>query len=294
MDLGLKGRKAIVTGGTRGIGRAIAETLAAEGVDVAICARNQDQVDEAVAALSKLGVKATGGVADIADGAGLKKWIADTAKAMGGLDILVANASALANGNDEKSWRACFEIDVLGAVNAFEAALPFLTEAAKKSGDASATFISSISAAENDNANAYGAQKAAQIHLAKGLAREHAPAHVRINTVSPGTVYFKGGVWNMIEDHMPDMFKQAMSRNPTGRMATPQDIANATVFLASPASSLHHGHQPRGRRRDLPAREFLEIPPSPRGGSNDRRSFGARAGRSGEGLSIRPAPSNAA
>ena len=241
MDLGLKGRKAIVTGGTRGIGCAIAETLAAEGVDVAICARNQDQVDEAVAALSKLGVKATGGVADIADGAGLKKWIADTAKAMGGLDILVANASALANGNDEKSWRACFEIDVLGAVNAFEAALPFLTEAAKKSGDASATFISSISAAENDNANAYGAQKAAQIHLAKGLAREHAPAHVRINTVSPGTVYFKGGVWNMIEDHMPDMFKQAMSRNPTGRMATPQDIANATVFLASPASSFTTG-----------------------------------------------------
>ena len=241
MDLGLKGKKAIVTGGTRGIGRAIAETLAAEGVDVAICARNQDQVEEAVAALSKLGVKATGGVADIADGAGLKKWIADTAKAMGGLDMLVANASALANGNDEKSWRACFEIDVLGAVNAFEAALPFLSEAAKKSGDASATFISSISAAENDNANAYGAQKAAQIHLAKGLAREHAPAHVRVNTVSPGTVYFKGGVWNMIEDHMPDMFKQAMSRNPTGRMATPQDIANATVFLASPASSFTTG-----------------------------------------------------
>lgn len=241
MDLGLKGKKAIVTGGTRGIGRAIAETLAAEGVDIAICARNQDQVDEAVAALSKKGVKATGGVADIADGEGLKKWIADTAKAMGGLDILVANASALANGNDEKSWRACFEIDVLGAVNAFEAALPFLTEAAKKSGDASATFISSISAAENDNANAYGAQKAAQIHLAKGLARQHAGAHVRVNTVSPGTVYFKGGVWNMIEEHMPDMFKQAMSRNPTGRMATPQDIANAAVFLSSPASSFTTG-----------------------------------------------------
>lgn len=241
MDLGLKGKKAIVTGGTRGIGRAIAETLAKEGCDVAICARNQGQVDEAVAALSKLGVKAYGGIADIADGEGLRKWIADTATAMGGLDILVANASALANGNDEKSWRACFEIDVLGAVNAFEAALPFLTEAAKKSGDASATFISSISAAENDNANAYGAQKAAQIHMAKGYARQHAPAHIRVNTVSPGTVYFKGGVWNMIEDHMPDMFKQAMSRNPTGRMATPQDIANATVFLASPASSFTTG-----------------------------------------------------
>lgn len=241
MDLGLKGKKAIVTGGTRGIGRAIAETLASEGVDIAICARNQDQVDEAVAALCSKGIKATGGVADIADGEGLKKWIADMGEAMGGIDILVANASALANGNDEKSWRACFEIDVLGAVNAFEAALPFLTEAAKKSGDASATFISSISAAENDNANAYGAQKAAQIHLAKGLARQYAGDHVRVNTVSPGTVYFKGGVWNMIEDHMPDMFKQAMSRNPTGRMATPQDIANAAVFLASPASSFTTG-----------------------------------------------------
>lgn len=241
MDLGLKGKKAIITGATRGIGRAIAETLGAEGCDIAICARNQDQVNEAVAAFTAKGIKATGGVADIADGAGLKKWIADTASAMGGLDILIANASALANGNDEKSWRACFEIDVLGAVNAFEAALPFLKEAAKTSGDASATFISSISAAENDNANAYGAQKAAQIHLAKGLARQYAPDHVRVNTISPGTVYFKGGVWDMIEQHMPDTFKQAMERNPTGRMATPQDIAKATVFLASPASSFTTG-----------------------------------------------------
>ena len=230
MDLGLKGKKAIVTGGTRGIGRAIAETLAGEGVDIAICARHRDQVDEAVAALSKKGVKATGGTADIADGEGLKKWIAEAAKELGGLDIVIANASALAQGNDEKSWRACFEIDVLGAVHAFDAALPFLKEAGQKSGDASAIFISSISAAESDSGGAYGALKAAQIHLAKGLAREHA-----------GAVYFKGGVWNMVEEHMPDMFKQAMSRNPTGRMATPQDIANAAVFLASPASSFTTG-----------------------------------------------------
>ena len=238
MDLGLKGKKAIVTGGTRGIGRAIAETLAAEGADIAICARNQDQVDEAVAALSAKGVKALGGVADISDGEGLKKWIAGAAA---GLGVLVANASALQNGNTEKAWRACFEIDVLGAANAFEAALPFLTEAAKTSGDAAATFISSISAAESDSADAYGALKAAQIHLAKGLARQHAGDHVRVNTVSPGTVYFKGGVWNMIEEHMPDLYKATMKRNPTGRMATPQDIANAAVFVSSPASSFTTG-----------------------------------------------------
>src|SRR5690606_17484252 len=100
-------------------------------------------------------------------------------------------------------------------MNAFEAAVPFLTEAAKKSGDASATFISSISAAETTYGNSYGALKAAQIHFAKGLARQHAGAHVRVNTVSPGTVYFKGGVWNMIEENMPDMFKATMAENPT-------------------------------------------------------------------------------
>lgn len=241
MDLGLKGKKAIVTGGTRGIGRAIAETLAAEGADVAICARDQQQVNEAVAALEKKGVKAFGGTVDIADGPALKKWIAEAGQLLGGIDIVVANASALAQGNGEDAWRACFEIDVMGARNVCEAALPFLEKSAAASGDASATIISSISAAEAESAGAYGALKAAQIHLVKGLAKENAGKHVRFNAVSPGTVYFKGGVWGMVEEHMPEMFKATMARNPTGRMATPQDIANATVFLSSPASSFTTG-----------------------------------------------------
>ena len=241
MDLGLKGKKALITGATRGIGRAIAETLAAEGADLAICARNKDQVDETVAALKKSGVNVVGGVVDIADGDGLKKWIVEAGTALGGLDIVIANASALAQGNGEDAWRACFEIDVMGARHVCEAALPFLEKSAAAHGDASAIIISSISAAETDQGNAYGALKAAQIHLAKGLAKQHASKHVRFNTVSPGTVYFKGGVWGMVEEHMPDLFKATMARNPTGRMATPQDIANATVFLSSPASSFTTG-----------------------------------------------------
>jgi 3-oxoacyl-[acyl-carrier protein] reductase len=241
MDLGLKGKKAIITGATRGIGRAIAETLAAEGADIAICARNGEQVAEAVAALKKTGVNVVGGVADIADGPALQKWVAEAGKALGGIDIVVANASALAQGNKEDAWRACFEIDVLGAQRVCEAALPFLEKSAAAHGDASVVIISSISAAETDNGNAYGALKAAQIHLAKGLAKQHAGQHIRFNTVSPGTVYFKGGVWGMVEEHMPDMFKATMARNPMGRMATPQDIANATVFLTSPASSFTTG-----------------------------------------------------
>src|SRR5580698_1233345 len=241
MDLGLKGKRAIILGGTRGIGRAIADTLAGEGADVAVCARNADQVAETVAALKDKGVRATGASVDIADGKALSQWVEKAGNELGGIDILVSNAGAMAQGADEKAWEANFRLDVLGAVNAFDAARPFLERAAGERGDAAFVIIASVSAAEADNASSYGPIKAALIHYAKGLARQHAKKKIRANVVSPGTVYFKGGVWNMIETNMPDYFKQAIERNPTGRMATPQEIANAAVFLASPVSSFTNG-----------------------------------------------------
>jgi 3-oxoacyl-[acyl-carrier protein] reductase len=241
MDLHLKGKNAVILGGTRGIGRAIADTLAAEGVNVAICARNPDQVKSAVAALKDKGVKATGAAVDIMDGEALKAWVTKAGTELGGLDILVSNAGAMAQGGDPASWEQNFKLDVLGMVNAFDAAKPFLERAGEANGDASFTIISSVSAAETDNASSYGPIKAALIHYAKGLARQHAKRHIRTNVVSPGTVYFEGGVWNMVEKNMPAVYKGAMERNPMGRMATPQDIANATIFLASPASSFTTG-----------------------------------------------------
>lgn len=241
MDLRLKGKKAIVLGGTRGIGRAIAETLAAEGANVALCARNADQVAETVSALQKAGIRATGTSVDITDGAALKAWIEAAGEELGGIDILVSNAGAMAQGNAPEAWEQNFRLDVLGAVRAFDAAKPFLKKAAEANGDAAFVLISSVSAAETDSAGAYGPIKAALIHFAKGLARQYAKAGIRTNVVSPGTVYFKGGVWEMIEKNMPDMYKGAIERNPTGRMATPQEIANAAVFLASPVSAFTNG-----------------------------------------------------
>lgn len=241
MDLKLKGKTAIVLGGTRGIGRAIAETFAGEGANVAICARNDEQVSAAVGELSDMGVKATGAAVDITDAEGLKRWVASVAQEMGGVDVLVSNAGAMAQGMDPAAWKQNFELDVLGAVNAFEAAQPHLTKAAEAGGDAAFVIIASISAAQADNASSYGPIKAALIHMAKGLAREHAAKGLRVNVVSPGMVFFEGGIWDRVKQNAPDFFEQANSRNPTGRCASPQEVADAAVFLASPVSSYTTG-----------------------------------------------------
>ena len=241
MDLQLKGKTAIVTGGTRGIGRAIAETFADEGANVAICALNADQVAETVKALETKGVKAWGAVVDIADGPALQSFVRDAAAKLGGLDVLVSNASALVQGNSEKDWQAMFDIDMLGAVRTWEAAKPLLTEAAARTGDACFIITSSVSSVNSDAPSSYGAMKAALIHFAKGVARQNAPNKVRCNVVSPGTVFFEDGVWGNVKRGMPDFFDQMIKRNPTGRMATPEEIAAATVFLASPRSAFTTG-----------------------------------------------------
>jgi 3-oxoacyl-[acyl-carrier protein] reductase len=241
MDLQLKGKSAIVTGATRGIGRAIAEIFAEEGANVAICARKADEVAATVKALEAKGVKAFGQVVDISDGPALQAFVRAAGEALGGLDVLVSNASALVQGNAEADWRAMFDIDMLGAVRTWEAAQPLLTKAATDKGDAAFLIISSVSSVNSDNPSSYGAMKAALIHFAKGVARSNAAAKVRCNVVSPGTVFFEDGVWGNVKRNMPGFFDQMIKRNPTGRMATPEEIAAATVFLASPRSAFTTG-----------------------------------------------------
>jgi 3-oxoacyl-[acyl-carrier protein] reductase len=238
MDLGLKGLRAVVSGGTKGIGRAIVEVLAAEGASVAFCARNADEVAAAEAGLRGGGATAFGRALDIADPSALAGWVGGAAADLGGLDIVVANVSALAVGADEESWRKGFEVDLMGCVRMVEAAMPHL--AASKA--AAIVSISSVSGREIDfAAGPYGAFKAALIHYTQGLAYQLAGKNIRANTVSPGNTYFEGGVWNQIKDGNPELYRTALALNPTGRMGTPQEMANAVAFLASPAASFISG-----------------------------------------------------
>jgi 3-oxoacyl-[acyl-carrier protein] reductase len=238
MDLGLQGLNAIVTGATRGIGRAIADTLADEGANVAICSRHADDVAAAVTALEAKGVRATGRGLDVGDGPALQEWVRDVAGEFGGIDIVVSNVSALAIGGDEDSWRNGFQVDMMGAVRLVDAAMPSL----ETSTAAAIVTISSVSGREIDFASgAYGAFKAALVHYTQGLAYHLAGSGIRANTVSPGNTYFPGGVWSQIETGNPELFSMALGLNPTGRMGTPQEMANAVAFIASPRASFITG-----------------------------------------------------
>ena len=234
MDLALEEKNVLVTGGSKGIGLATAELFATEGANVAICARNGDEVAKVVKALSSKGVKAWGQGIDVADSVALKGWVEGAAAELGGIDCIVCNVSALAVGDTADSWEKSFRTDMMHTVNAVAAALPFL----EKSDSASIVLISSVSGFEVDfAAGSYGAMKAALIHYAKGLSRQLVGKGIRVNCVSPGNTYFDGGIWQTIENNVPDLYASTLKANPTGKFGTPAEVAQGVVFLSSPAAS---------------------------------------------------------
>lgn len=241
MDLGLAGRKAIITGASRGIGRSVAHRLVAEGASVAFCARQPDGVAARVEALQSEaapGAVVWGQALDAGDHEALRAWVREAGERLGGIDIVVSNASALGGPPDTiEKWRKVFEIDVIGAVAMVEEAMAHL-----EASDAAAIVqLATITAVEYHGypggTRSYGALKAALLNWISQLAIELGPKQIRANAVSPGPIHIDDGSWGMISQRIPDYYEENRAHHPWGRLGKPEEVANVVAFLASPAAS---------------------------------------------------------
>jgi 3-oxoacyl-[acyl-carrier protein] reductase len=236
MDLGLSAQRAIVTGASRGIGLAIAQQLASEGTRVALCGRTPADVEAAVASIVDAGGVAIGSVVDVGDAAAYRGWLAETVSNFGGLDVFVANASAMTATTDEAAWEQSFAVDLMHTVRGCEA----VAGAMAASGQGSIVIMSSSAALMSQlfpEERAYASIKAALLSYGGQLSQTLAPQGIRVNMVSPGTIIFPGGSWAAMQEATPDVVGFVTSMIGLGRMGTPDEVAKLVAFLASPAAS---------------------------------------------------------
>ena len=233
MQVSFEGRRAVVTGGSRGIGRSIALGLARGGASVSICARSEPALRAAEAELRALGVKAHAAVCDLADEASVKRYVEEAAGALGGIDILVNNASGFGRADDEAGWAVSIGVDLLATVRATRAAMPWLEPVR-----GAVVNISSISGLQPSvRTPPYGAVKAAIIQYTMTQAAGLASKGVRVNCVAPGAIEFDGGVWGQAKLNAPQFYQSVLAGIPSGRMGRPDEVANAVLFLASEQAS---------------------------------------------------------
>lgn len=240
MDLGLKGKRVILSGGSRGIGLAIAEKFVAEGAAVAFFARQQSGVDAALETLRTSG-KVIGSAFDAADHDALRLWVEKSAEALGGIDIVVNNTSASASVEwTEDAWRKNFEVDLMSAVVMNASALPWL----EVSESAAVLQIATVTAFEHHDmavCPSYGAIKAATINHAAQLAQNWGAKGIRSNSISPGPIYIDGGAWEGIKENYFELYERDRLAHPGGRLGRAEEVANVAVFVCSPAASWVNG-----------------------------------------------------
>ncbi len=234
MQMDFKGKRVVICGGSRGIGRAIAETFARGGAAVSICARGKPGLDEAAAALGKHGGKVHSGACDLADGEAVKAYVASAGAALGGIDVLVNNASGFGHSDDEAGWAAGLSTDLMATVRASQTAVPFM----EKAGGGVIINISSISGfAASVRSAPYAAVKAAINNYTASQALALAPKRIRVNAIAPGSIEFPGGIWEQRKSSHPDLYNATLKSIPWGRMGKAEEIANVAAFLASDQAS---------------------------------------------------------
>lgn len=231
--LDFSGKKAVVCGGSRGIGRAIALGFAEAGAAVSICARGAETLEKTRREIAAHGHTAHAGSVDLANAEEIRHYIADAAQALGGIDILVNNASAFGSTDDEKGWTSSLAVDLLAIVHATQAALPFLKES--KGAVINTSSISAMHTAARQPP--YGAIKAAVIHYTGTQAAMYAKDGIRVNGVAPGSIEFPGGVWDRRKTEAPNLYNAVLRSIPFGRLGHPEEVAHVVLFLGSALAS---------------------------------------------------------
>jgi len=233
MDLQIKGKNAVITGGSKGIGRSIALHLAEEGVNVAICARGKDALKKTEKELLKKGVKVIALKCDIGNTKQLDTFLDKVKDQFGNIDILVNNVSALSLGDDYRDWETSINVDLLGSVKATRKVIPWMLDA----GQGSILFISSGSGLEAGSPPAYAAVKAALISYSKTMAIQLAPKNIRVNTLAPGSVEFPDGLWELTKTQNPPFYNKILNTIPSGRLGKPDEVGKVATFIVSPCAS---------------------------------------------------------
>ncbi|MPZ41876.1 MAG: SDR family oxidoreductase [Betaproteobacteria bacterium] len=233
MKIDLTGRRALIAGASRGIGLAIAKAFAAAGADVAICARQSAPLQAAAEALNGFNHRVSARTCDLAQPDQVRDWVEAAAKDLGSIDILVNNASGFGRSDDEAGWAVSLQVDLMAAVRASHAALPYI----EKQGGSIVNISSTSALHASTRTPPYGAVKAALVHYTRTQAALLAAKRIRVNCIAPGSIFFEGGTWDVARQQNPALYERTLARIPSGRYGTPEEIANVATFLVSDQAS---------------------------------------------------------